>query len=190
MKQILIILVILTIAAFSPLQAQKYFTRSGAISFFSKALMEDIEAHNTKATSVLDAKTGSMQFAVLIKAFQFEKALMQEHFNENYLESDKYPKAIFRGKILNIDDVDFENDGTYPVKVKGKMTIHGITNTVAATGKIIIEEGAISAKSKFKVTVANYKIRIPKVVRDNIAKVVEVRVDLNYKALKKKIASR
>ena len=83
----------------SALLGQKYFTKDGKVSFYSDALMEKIEAHNTKAASVIDAENGQMEFAVLIKAFQFEKALMQEHFNENYMESSTYPKASFKGKI-------------------------------------------------------------------------------------------
>ena len=80
---------------------ERFFTKTGSISFFSKTPLEDIEAHNRSVTCVLDSKTGNVQFAVLMKGFEFKKALMQEHFNEDYIESDKYPKAEFKGQIVN-----------------------------------------------------------------------------------------
>ncbi len=171
------------------LQAQKHFTRTGKITFSSEAPLEKIEASNQKATSIIDIATGKMEFAVLIKAFQFEKALMQEHFNENYMESDKYPKAIFKGTIADISAVDFSKDGNYPVKVKGKLTIHGETNEVEAEGTINVKDGKISAISTFEVAVADYKIKIPSVVKDNIAKTVQISVDMNYELFKKKNSS-
>lgn len=159
------------------LSAQKYFTREGNISFFSEAPLEKIEAHNRTATAVLDTESGRMEFAALIKAFQFEKALMQEHFNENYMESSTYPKASFKGQIADPGQVNWKKDGTYPVVVKGELTIHGQTRSVEAPGKITVRGNALSAVSSFSVAVADYGIEIPAVVRDNIAK--EVRIDVN-----------
>lgn len=161
------------------LSAQKFFTREGKISFYSDAPMEKIEAHNQQATSVIDIESGRMEFAVLIKAFQFEKALMQEHFNENYMESSKYPKATFKGDILNLQEVALDQDGVYPVKVKGDLTIHGVTKQVETDGEITVKDGVISAASTFEVAVADYEIEIPKVVRDNIAKTVRIKVDID-----------
>lgn len=166
------------------ISAQKYFTREGKISFSSEAPVEKIEANNHSATSVLDVETGKMEFAVLIKAFQFEKALMQEHFNENYMESSKFPKAIFKGEIVDLSAVNFSKNGTYPVKVKGDMTIHGVTNALEASGSITISNGQISASSDFEVAVADYNIQIPAVVRDNIAKTVQIAVRLDYQLFK------
>ncbi|MCB9265570.1 MAG: YceI family protein [Lewinellaceae bacterium] len=167
------------------LQAQKYFTREGKVSFFSDAPVEKIEAHNSKATAVLDATTGEMEFAVLIKAFQFEKALMQEHFNENYMESSKYPKAFFKGEVPDMGEVNLGKDGEYPVKVKGNLTIHGVTREVEAPGKFIVKDRAISAVSSFTVLVADYDIEIPAVVRDNIAREVRIEVEVGLEELKK-----
>ncbi len=166
-------------------QAQKYFTREGKVSFSSEASLENIEGHNSKATSVIDISSGRMEFAILIKAFQFEKALMQEHFNENYLESDKYPKATFKGYIDNIGSIDLSKDGEYEVIVKGDLTIHGETKAIESPGKIIVKDGHISASSSFEVVVADYKIKIPSIVRDNIAKVVQINIAVNYQELKK-----
>ena len=135
------------------LNAQKYFTKEGKISFYSEAPVENIEAHNYKVTSVFDAESGAMEWAVLIKAFQFEKALMQEHFNENYMESSTFPKAMFKGKVENISDVDFTSDGQYPVKVTGDLMIHGVTNPIETEAKFIVKNGTISGTSEFSVLV-------------------------------------
>lgn len=170
--------------ALNGLHAQKYFTREGKISFHSSAVVENIEAHNTSATSVVDTETGNLEFAVLIKAFQFEKALMQEHFNENYLESDKFPKATFKGALVNKADVNFAKDGTYKAKVKGNMTLHGVTNPVATTAVFVVKSGVISTSSEFNIAVADYKIEIPSLVKDNIAKEVQVVVKADLQQLK------
>lgn len=167
------------------IQAQKYYTREGKVSFFSEAPVEKIEAFNSKATSVMDVSTGKIEFAVLIKAFQFEKSLMQEHFNENYMESDKYPKATFKGDITNIGTIDLTKDGQYEVKVKGDLTIHGVTKTIEAPGKILVKEGQITATSSFEVMVADYEIEIPAIVRDNIARTVRIDIAVNYEELNK-----
>ena len=163
--------------------AQKYFTRDGEISFFSDAPLEKIEAVNKKVASVLDSETGAIEFAVLIKSFHFEKALMEEHFNENYLESGKYPKATFTGTIDNISAIDLNTDGEYTAQVSGDMTIHGVTKPVSTTGKLIVSNGTIQATSTFEIAVADYEIKIPKVVKDNIAEIVEIRVAIDYKRL-------
>ena len=171
-------------------KAQKYFTRTGSISFYSDAPLEKIEAHNRQATSVLDTETGRMEFAVLIKAFQFEKALMQEHFNENYMESSKYPKGSFKGVIKNINEVDFSKDGKYPVQIEGALNIHGVSKNIEPTGIITVENGKVKGHAIFEIEVADYKIQIPKVVRENIAKIVKVTVDINYEPLNKKVAKK
>ena len=104
----------------------KFFTKNGRISFVSKGNIETIQANHKSVTCVLDSKTGNVQFSVLMRGFEFHKALMQEHFNENYVESDKYPRSEFRGIIDNNSAVDYTKDGTYDAKVKGKLTIHGV----------------------------------------------------------------
>lgn len=166
------------------IKAQKFFTRSGNVSFYSDAPLEKIEAKNTNTTSVLDTESGRIEFAILIKAFQFKKALMQEHFNENYMESSKYPKATFKGEIVNKSEVNFSQDGTYPAKVKGTMNIHGKAQEMEAEGTFTVKNGQITASSTFEVTVADYDIKVPSVVRDNIAEIVRVDVNANYEPLK------
>jgi len=186
MKKLNLVLFVSVLFFVQNVDAQKYFTRSGKIVFSSSAPLEKIEAVNQKATSVIDLESGKMEFAVLIKAFQFQKGLMQEHFNENYMESDKYPKGKFKGAIVDMSKVNFSKDGTYKVTVKGNLTIHGETNEVETEGTFTIVDGVISATSTFDIEVADYKIEIPKVARDNIAKVVTITADMKYELFKKK----
>lgn len=142
--------------------------------------MEKIEAINTSASTVIDVSTGAMEWAVLIQGFQFEKALMQEHFNENYMESDKFPKARFKGKIDNLAAVNFSKDGTYNVTASGTMEIHGVSKPVTVQGTITVKKGVVSAQSKLTVALADYGIEIPKLVADNISKTVDITVQADY----------
>lgn len=163
--------------------AQKYITKNGNISFFSSTPVEDIEAHNNQVNAALDTDSGDFVFKVLIKSFKFEKALMQEHFNENYMESHKFPNATFVGKVENKDDIDFSKPGKYDVKISGKLTIHGVSQDISENGTFEVKEGEINGFSKFKVKVADYDIKIPKTVINNIAEEIEVTVDVNLKPL-------
>ena len=160
--------------------AQKVYTKNGNISFFSKSPLENISADNNQVMSVLNTQTGEMQFSILIKGFHFEKALMEEHFNENYMESEKYPKSTFKGMISDISKVNFKKDGSYPVTVSGDLNIHGVTNKVSVPGTVTVKGGSITANSKFIVKLADYKISVPKVVKDNIAENIEITVACNY----------
>lgn len=170
-----------SVQAFGQTTAEKYFTKEGHIKFHSETAVETIEADNYKSTSVLDLESGAMEFAVLIKAFEFEKALMQEHFNENYMESDEFPKSKFKGTITNLGDVNFAEAGTYTVKVAGDLTIHGETNPVETEGTLEVgKDGSIKALSSFIVKPADYGIKIPAVVVENIAEELTVSVDLDY----------
>jgi polyisoprenoid-binding protein YceI len=175
-----IFLFTLSIAATLTTAAQNYFTKNGAISFFSKTSMENIDAVNNQAVSVINSKTGDIKFSVNNVGFLFKKALMQEHFNENYIESAKYPKSTFSGKIADITKVKFTTDGTYPVTVSGSLTMHGVTKTVSSTGNITVKSGKVSAASTFKVLLADYNIDIPKVVEGNISKTIEIKVNCDY----------
>lgn len=164
---------------------EQYFTRNGTITFFSSAPLEDITAENYNATAVLDTKTGDMEFSVLMKSFNFEKALMQEHFNENYVESELYPKATFKGKITDLGKVDFTTPGKYEVPVKGELTIHGVTKPVETTGHFDVKSPNVHGTAKFIVRPEDYNIEIPAVVREKIAKEIEVSVDVNLEPLKR-----
>lgn len=159
--------------------AQKFFTRDGKVKFDATAASspEKIDALSNSATCVLDAANGNFQWAVLVKGFQFEKSLMQEHFNENYMESGKYPKATFIGKITNLGEVNLAKDGTYNGVVSGQMTIHGVTKDITANGAITVAGGNVKVNAGFNLKLADYKIDIPSLVSDKIAKEAKILVD-------------
>jgi polyisoprenoid-binding protein YceI len=170
----LMILLLLTLEV----SAQKYVVEQSHVSFFSDAPLEDITANNKKSTSIFNAATNDIAFSIPIKEFQFQKSLMQEHFNEKYLESDKFPKSTFQGKISGYDP---NASGAQNAKATGKLTIHGVTKDVEIPGTIEKKGDKLMLKSKFKVRVADYNIEIPSLVFQNIAEVVEVTVDFTYK---------
>ena len=178
----MIILLLLTNVVLT-VNAQKYMTKNGYIGFYSHTPMEDIKADNNQVASVLDISTGEMVFQVLIKSFHFDRALMEEHFNENYMESEKFPKSTFKGKITDLSSVSFTKNGTYNVTVEGELTIRDVTNKVTAKGTLEVTSGGINASSKFNIDPEEYKINIPGVVREKIAKSMEVTVRMNYTAL-------
>lgn len=158
--------------------AQKFVTERSIITFFSGATLEDIAAKTEKAVSIIDLSTFEVAFSVPIKSFQFEKQLMQQHFNERYMESDKFPKATFVGKIEGLQL--FVSD-LQPVKAVGKLTIHGITQNVSIPGSIEASTNSIVVKAKFFVVLADYKIEVPKLLWQNIAEKIEVTAEFNYK---------
>jgi hypothetical protein len=160
--------------------AQKYFTKNGHISFFSKAPLENIKADNNQVVNVLSIQNGAMQFSMLIKNFHFAKSLMEVHFNENYMESAKFPTAGFKGAITNIKEIAFAKDGIYNATVTGDMTIHGVTKKLTATGAITVSGGKISLRSKFIIKLADYNISIPKMVIDKVAESVEITVNSEF----------
>src|SRR5262249_41958289 len=147
--------------------AQKYSTTTGKINFFSSASKEDISADNNQVTAALNAANGELGFIVLIQSFEFENALMQTHFNENYMESDDYPKATFTGTIDDNSVVNYAVDGSYSVTVTGTLTMHGVSKSVTASGIITIKGSQATAKCGFSVTLADYGIVNDKA--DNIA---------------------
>ena len=167
--------------------SQKFITKNGHIKFYSETSIEKIEANNRQVNSALDIVTGDLVFKVLIKSFEFEKALMQEHFNENYLESDKFPDATFTGKIVDLSSLNFTTKGKYEAEVEGNMKIHGETKKVKEKCVFEVSDGKISGKSVFMVHLADYKIKIPNTVINNIAEDVEVTIDIILEELKKQV---
>ena len=178
---------ILSIAFLLPLglSAQDRFaTRTGHVSFFSATPMENVEAHNHKSTSVFDATSGAIQFAVLMKGFEFEKALMQEHFNENYVESNIYPKGLFKGKVSGISAEDLAKPGKYNVTLDGDLTMHGVAQHRTLKATVTVEpSGVIRAESEFNIKPEEHKITIPNVVRGQIAEEIQVKVRFDYQKM-------
>jgi hypothetical protein len=181
-KSLTIALMVLSVSIASA--QDKYFTKTGKINFFSKAPLEDIEGKNKTVTAVLDSKSGAVQFAVQMKGFEFEKQLMQQHFNENYVESNKYPKGEFRGNITNNSEVNYKKDGVYNTKVKGKMTIHGITKDVEANGTVKVDGDKLDVNSTFNVLISDYNIKIPAVVKDKVSNTIKIVVECRLDPLK------
>jgi polyisoprenoid-binding protein YceI len=169
----------ISLFAFTP-AAKVYLTHTGHIWFFAGTAMEDVNANNYQVAANLNSNTGEMAYSVLVKGFEFKRALMQEHFNENYMESDKYPKSTFKGKISDISNVNFEKNGTYNVNVSGELNMHGVTKTVSAPGTITVSADSVHAKSNFKIALKDYNITIPSVVKDKISETVQIHVDVAY----------
>ena len=174
------ILLIVSGAAYLNSSAQLYFTKNGNISFFSSTMLEDIKADNNQVISIINTSTGEIQFSLLNNAFHFKKALMEEHFNADYMESAKYPKSTFKGTIANISAVNVNADGTYNVTVSGDLTIHGVTKAISVPGTISVKSGKISAKAIFNVKVKDYNITIPSTTRNNIAESIQLTVTCSY----------
>lgn len=155
----------------------RFLTRTGHIAFFSEAPLENIEAHNRQVTAVLDVTKGEIAYKVVMKSFEFEKAAMQDHFNTQYLHTDKFPNAQFEGTVTNLSAVNFKKDGTYPVQVVGKMTIHGVTKDVKQSGTIDVRSGTLVTRAKFNLTLADYNVRVPSDFARKISETVRIEVD-------------
>lgn len=161
----------------------RLITRAATIGFYSKAPMENIEAINKSGISVIDKATGQLEFSVLLKGFSFEKALMQEHFNENYVESDLFPKAGFKGKITELSKVNFAKDGLYNVPIKGILNLHGVSKEITTSATITIHNGTTVGEAAFNIDITDYKIKIPSIVNDKIAKIIKITVKAIYQSL-------
>jgi polyisoprenoid-binding protein YceI len=182
----LILAAFLWIAAFySMVEGQRYFTKTGTIRFYSYTPLEDIEATAKTANAVLDLSTGQVEMAVLIKSFIFPKALMQEHFNENYMESTKFPKAVFKGFIRNISEFNMQYKGRFKGKVEGTITIHGVSQSMDNVVNLDVKDGKIVADIDFNVKPSDHQIKIPDLVRDNIAKEIKVNIQATLEEFKK-----
>jgi polyisoprenoid-binding protein YceI len=158
--------------------AQLFITTNGEVSFFSKTPMEDIEALNKNVSSIINTATNEVAVQMRITNFVFPNKLMQEHFNENYLESEKFPSATFKGKIK--ESVDLTVPGTYPITAAGSATIHGITRPIELKGTIVSTGSGLALTCSFDVKLVDYKIDIPKIVFAKIAEVIKVSSKLNY----------
>jgi len=151
-----------------------YSTDHATISFFSSAPLEDIKATSNAGSAAIDAHTGSVYVKVQIRSFGFRKSLMQEHFNEKYMESDKYPYAEFKGKIA--EDISRLKDGEYAVTVQGNLNVHNVAKEYTVNAMLSVTGEKILVGSTFNIKLADHKIRIPSIVISNIAEIVEVTV--------------
>jgi hypothetical protein len=165
------------------LQAQKYFTKEGVIDIFSQTSLFTIEAHNQTVASILNMENGEVVASTLVRSFKFREALVEEHFNENYMQSEQFPKAIFKGKITNFSQVSFTKDGTHDLMIEGDLTIHGEIRPLKTTGKLEIKNGKISASTEFDVSLENYKIKIEEQYKDRIKDDIRLVVHFDYNAM-------
>ncbi|MDQ3017986.1 MAG: YceI family protein [Bacteroidota bacterium] len=179
----LIVFVSLLLGCLPLLLSQKYYSKTAKFFFVSEAPVEKIEGINSSGYVIVDVASGAIEMSVLIKGFKFEKALMQDHFNENYMESSAYPKGIFKGSFTNLYELNFSKDGEYTAMVKGNLTLHGITKPLTTTSKITVKGSGITARSNFDIAIVDFGIQVPKVVRENIAKTVTVSVQADLQRM-------
>ena len=164
------------------LNAQRFISEKSNVVFFSKAAIEDITAQNTKAIGIFDIGSGEIAFSIPVNEFVFAKSLMQEHFNEKYMETEKFPKSTFQGKVSGFQA---GVQGSQTVHATGKLTIHGITKEVDMEGSIEKDKDRLILKSKFAVVLADYGVARPQLLWQNIAEQVEVTIEFTCKPYEK-----
>lgn len=173
------LLLIVLGVSFSAFSQGKYIAKNAYISFYSSTPMEDILGESNEAVTILNAETGEIAFQALMTTFHFKRALMEEHFNENYMESSKFPKTRFNGKIEGFKQ-EMLKSPVSEVNVTGILSVHGVDKTITVPAKLGLENGKLIGTTKFKVTPEDYGIAIPSLVRDKIAKQMEVTVKAEY----------
>jgi len=159
-----------------------YVSKNANITLFSSALIEDIKAESSAGVSVYNAATGELDFSVVISSFKFDKSFMQEHFNSDYMESDRYPRAIFKGQIQ--EHIDITKEGTYPVSAAGELTVHGVTQKRTVRGSLTVKNGIITMTSEFMVKCADHHIDIPQILFYHIAESIKITVTATYNPFK------
>lgn len=182
MKKLLICSLLL-VGMYRNTSAQKYFTRNGEARFSSKTAAETIEAENKQLLAIIDASDNQVAFNLLIKGFLFQKQLMQDHFNEEVMESDKFPKASFTGKIT--DPVNLAKDGKYQVRIAGQLSIHGVSKTISTPANIEVANGTLKAYATITVAYDDYNIKLPSLLNNSVAKTIQVEINISCKPMNK-----
>lgn len=175
-KLFILVLIVASTGAFGQ---GKFISKNAFVSFYSRTPMEDILGESNEAVSILNAETGEIGFQAIMTTFHFKRALMEEHFNENYMESNKFPKSKFNGKIQGFNK-DMLKGPVANIKIIGQLNIHGVEKTITIPGTLGLEDGKLVGTSKFKVTPEDYGITIPSLVRDKIGKEMDMTVKANY----------
>ena len=175
-KLFILVLIVSSIGTFGQ---GKFISKNAFISFYSRTPMEDILGESNEAVSILNAETGEIGFQAIMTTFHFRRALMEEHFNENYMESTKFPKTKFNGKIEGFNK-DMLTGPVANIKITGQLNVHGVEKTITVPGTLGLEDGKLVGTSKFKVTPEDYGITIPSLVRDKIGKEMDVTLKANY----------
>ena len=175
-KLFILVLIVASIGAFGQ---GKFISKNAFISFYSHTPMEDILGETNEAVSILNAETGEIGFQAIMTTFHFKRALMEEHFNENYMESNKFPKSKFNDKIEGFNK-EMLKEPVANIKITGQLNVHGVEKTITVPGTLGLEDGKLVGTSKFKVTPEDYGITIPSLVRDKIGKEMDITVKANY----------
>ena len=172
-------ILVLIVSSINTFGQGKFISKNAFISFYSRTPMEDILGESNEAVSILNAETGEIGFQAIMTTFHFKRALMEEHFNENYMESNKFPKSKFNGKIEGFNK-EMLKEPVANIKITGQLNVHGVEKTITVPGTLGLEDGKLVGTSKFKVTPEDYGIAIPSLVRDKIGKEMDVTVKANY----------
>ena len=170
------LLLILLLVAHHQVFGQRFISKQSEVTFFSEAPLENIKATNTEATSILDIESGEIVFSIPIREFEFRKSLMKKHFNENYMDSEKFPKSTFKGKISGYR----MDDGKYQAIATGEMNIHGVTRKVQIPGTWDAKGDTIILEANFPISLEDYQIKVPKILFSNIAEQVDVSINFTY----------
>lgn len=173
-------ILLLAVLCLHTANAQKLLTKEGTIDIFSQTSLFTIEAKNQKVASILNMETGEVVASTLVRSFKFKEALVEEHFNENYMESHKFPKSVFKGKIVNFNSLDLSKNGTYLIDIEGSLTMHGETRTEKLSGKIFVENGKTRAVAETVVSLQNYKIEIEDSYKDRIKDAIKLIIEFDY----------
>jgi len=180
MKKTALVLALFTVI-YSSLAQEKLITRTAKVSFLSETPIEKIEADNTQVASIFDISKNKIAFNALLKSFRFDKALMEEHFNEKYVHSDKFPAAKFKGTLDHKITLDtpkrYEN-----IIIDGEMTFHGVTNPMKVKATLeVLKDKTVQMQTNFKIALSQYNIEVPSIVKEKIASDVAVTLIANYK---------
>jgi polyisoprenoid-binding protein YceI len=184
MRKLTIVFFVAIVASTNLSIAQTVFLATGGkVSFFSETKAENIDATTSSMTSVLNTSTGDIVFTVPMRTFKFKKSLMEEHFNEKYVESEKYPKSVFKARVN--EKIDWTKNGVYNITATGTFDLHGVTKEVTEKGKITINEGKILLECNFQVSLKDYNIQVPSIVSSVIADLIDVKMSCTYQPYKK-----
>jgi polyisoprenoid-binding protein YceI len=180
MKRICFLMIAASLFLGSNAFSQKFKTTEGHIEIFSQTPVFTIEGMNKKVASIINFENGDIAVSTLVRSFKFHEALVEDHFNENYMDSEKYPKSSFKGKVTNYKNVDLKKNGDYKVTIKGDLTIHGTTNPVEVPGIISVKNGTVSGKTEFPVSLKAYNIKVEEMYKDAIKDEIKLTVNFEF----------
>ena len=164
--------------------AQKYITKSGTIEILSETTLFPIKGVNHKVASILNTESGEIIISLLIRSFEFEETFIEEYFNDKCMESSIFPNSIFKGRIINFENLDFTSDGTYSAIIEGKLTIHGIAHEIHTKAEFTIADAIIFGKTEFSVSLAEYEVEIGRVYKNSVKENILLKVDFQYTHIK------